>query len=104
MRCNNRHLRSTASRRRPCALQTRVVKADSLQTRGKPGTGMQILGLPNDLPKRAVVQLLVFSGRRDPTWELRDNSYTELAKRLVELPALDFVPAPPPEPQLGYRG
>ena len=47
------------------------------------------------------VELDVFSGRVNPSWDLPAKDASELARRLAGLPS---VARPPAEPGLGYRG
>jgi len=47
------------------------------------------------------VELDVFSGRPNPSWELSAEEAGELARRLEDLRPVDRAPA---EPGLGYRG
>ena len=47
------------------------------------------------------VELEVFSGRVNPSWDLPAEDASELARRLAGLPPLT---RPPGEPGLGYRG
>jgi hypothetical protein len=50
----------------------------------------------------ALVELDLFSGRPNPTWELDDRSAQQLAQLIESLPPTHL---PPPEPPgLGYRG
>jgi hypothetical protein len=50
----------------------------------------------------ALVELDLFSGRPNPTWELDDRRAQELQNLIEGLPPTDL---PPPEPPgLGYRG
>lgn len=47
------------------------------------------------------VELLVFSGRENPQWDLTDAEVAELARRVGELSP---GPLPPEPPGLGYSG
>jgi hypothetical protein len=50
----------------------------------------------------ARVELDLFSGRPNPTWELDDLEARQL-QRLIEIPPPTHLP-PPESPGLGYRG
>jgi hypothetical protein len=67
-----------------------------------------LLGRPGPAPgahapgQRAVdVELLVYSGRENPRWELTESEVDELVRRVRELPP---GPPPPEPPGLGYNG
>jgi hypothetical protein len=47
------------------------------------------------------VELLVYSGRENPAWDLTDAEVDELARRLAAAPV---GPPPPEAPGLGYGG
>lgn len=56
---------------------------------------------PAKTVQKISVELDIFSGRQNPSWELLEKEATEMAGRMKNLPS---APLPPDIPGLGYRG